>query len=177
MGSCILGSERLTSCVLPMGGGWEHPEHSTVSASFQPLHALAVGPRSLWTVAPAFQYCSVLLLSEHVPGRHVDCRFSWSLDLPPLLAAWLLWLPQTTPFSCPHGPWEPRCGARDVSRCLGTAGLSCLAHWRGRIDENKAAEGRAFHSKRELLKSPRTHCVFPANVNKADKKDKKPDLD
>ena len=122
---------------------------------FTTLHTLAAGPmspvNSCYYTSTSLSYSS----QKASVGCNSVAHFSQRLDFPPLLAAWLLWLSKTVHFSCLHHQWEPRCSAmrcgQVFERCLGSCAL-CFAHWRGRLDENKAAEARTSDSEREFLK-------------------------
>lgn len=95
-----------------------------------PLRALT----PCWSSGPPSQsllYCSIVLpYSPHEAsvGYNLNCWFLLEIGPANWLTAWLMRLPKTVHFSCPHHPWQPRCTARqckEVSRACPAHAPSC----------------------------------------------------
>lgn len=119
---------------------------------FTTLHTLAAGQMS-----PVNTCYSISILVCLIPLRKFQWPailnayifFSWILDLPPLLAAWLFWWSKTVHFSCLHYQWESRCRTRkrgQVFKDWRGSHRVHFAHWIVRLTENKATKWRTFDS-------------------------------
>lgn len=105
-----LGSESLKLCLVQMGGRGEALSETCHEGSL-------LGLPPYWQLERGFLLAlyalSLLFCSQKTSvGCNLNCSFFLWMDLLPLLADWLKWLPITGHFSCPQHQRESRCGTR-----------------------------------------------------------------